>query len=81
MVSASYDENGLDKFFEEEELNKLGFFKDEKTVYIKYNDNVDSLLWDDEVPSNKKQQSNIIQAKPKESEPDSYDIDPSLFDD
>ena len=84
IVSADYDENGLDKFFEEEDLNKLGFFNnDDKTLYIKYNDNVDSLLWDDddEVPSNKKQQSNIIHAKPKESESDSYDIDPSLFDD
>ena len=73
------DKDRLDEFFEYEMLKDYGYIKKNETIYIKYDNDVDSLLWDDDVPSNKEPQSNI--KKPKEPEPDSYDIDPSLFDD
>lgn len=75
------NKDNLDEFFEYDMLKEHGYIKNHDTIYIKHNDDINSLLWDDDVPSNNKQQSNIIQAKPKEPEPDSYDIDPSLFDD
>ena len=68
---------GLDDFFEYDVLKERGVIKETKRDFQKYND-VDSLLWEDDQPTNKKQ-SKIKESKPIES--DSYDIDPSLFDD
>lgn len=67
---------GIDEFFEYDMLKDKGIILDPKKNFTKY-DNVDSLLWDDDQPINKKQ-SKIKEFKP--IEPDSYDIDPSLFD-